>query len=87
MTPSATPVTVIVCRTFQLPEVKVRLAGETVPALELLEESPTVTSVVGWEVRTTLKVAVPPDSVVTSPVVGVTRTPATMPTRVTSAGS
>ncbi|HEY9709320.1 MAG TPA: hypothetical protein V6D48_14040 [Oculatellaceae cyanobacterium] len=51
--------------------VKVRVGVETVPSVvsELL--SAKVTSAVGWLLRTTPKVAVPPASLVVKPVVGV----------------
>src|SRR5204862_2667537 len=58
----STPVTVTVCATFQLAVVNVKLAGATVPSAGLLELNAMVTSAVGCEVRTTVKVAVPPAS-------------------------
>ena len=67
--------TVTVCAVFQLAVVKVRLAGETVPSVVSLELSAIVTSAVGCVLSTTVKVAVPPASVVVSPVVGVTVIP------------
>ena len=42
--------------------VNVRLAGETVPSVVLLDERPIVTLAVGCELSTTVKVAVPPAS-------------------------
>ena len=69
-------VTVTVCGPFQSPGVKVRLTGETVPSPVSLEESPMVTSAVGWLLSTTVNVAVPPASVVVRPEVGVTVIPA-----------
>src|SRR5207247_2280361 len=60
---------------FQLAAVKVRLDGDTVPSFVLELLRPMVTLLVGWELRTTLKLAVPPASVVTSPEVGVTVMP------------
>ncbi len=45
-------------------EVKVRVAGETVPSLVSEEETAVVTSAVGSAVKTTVKVAVAPASVV-----------------------
>ena len=66
--------TVTVCATFQFAVVKVTLAG-TVPSVGSLELSPIVTSAVGCDVSTTVKVAVPPASVVVSPEIGVTVTP------------
>ena len=73
---SSTPVTVTVCGVLQLPVVKVRVAGATVPSVVSLELRPMVTSAVGCEARTTVKVAVPPASVVVRPLVGVTVMPA-----------
>ena len=75
-TKSSTPVTVTVCGVFQLPDVNVTLDGLTVPSavFELLR--PTVTFAVGCDVSTTVNVAVPPASVVVSPLVGVTVMPA-----------
>ena len=67
---SSTPVTVTVCGAFQLAAVKVRLAGATVPSVVSLEDRPMVTSAVGWVLSTTVKVAVPPASVVVRPEVG-----------------
>ena len=61
---------------FQFAVVKVTLAGLTVPSTVLLELRPIVTSAVGCDVRTTVKVAVPPASVVVRPEVGVTVMPA-----------
>ena len=46
------------------------------PSAVLLELRPIVTSAVGWVFSTTVKVAVPPASVVVSPEVGVTVMPA-----------
>ena len=71
-----TPVTVTVCGTFQFALVKVRLAGLTVPSVVSLELRPIVTSAVGCVFSTTVKVAVPPASVVVRPDVGVTVMPA-----------
>ena len=73
---SLTPVTVTVCGVFQFAFVKVTLAGLTVPSTVLLELRPIVTSAVGCEFSTTVKVAVPPASVVVRPEVGVTVMPA-----------
>src|SRR5258706_204826 len=74
---SSTPVTVTVCVTFQFAVVNVRLAGATVPSVRSELVNPTVTFAVGWLVRTTVNVAVPPASVVVSPDVGFTVIPAT----------
>jgi hypothetical protein len=75
-TKSFTPVTVTVCATLQFADVNVRLAAETVPSVVLLLLSPTLTFAVGWLANTTVNVAVPPASVVVSPDVGLTVTPA-----------
>src|SRR3989304_636377 len=74
-TGSSAPVTVTVCGVAQSAVVKERETGETVPSVASEELSPMLTSAVGWESRFTLKVACPPDSVVTSPEVGVTVMP------------
>ena len=73
---SSAPVIVTVCGVAQSVEVKVREAGETVPSVASEELSPMLTLAAGWELRFTVKVACPPDSVVTSPEVGVTVMPA-----------
>ena len=52
--------TVTVWATFQLAAVKVREEAETVPSVVSELERPMVTSAVGWVLRTTEKVAVPP---------------------------
>ena len=70
-TKSSTPVSVTVWAVFQLAELNVRLAGETVPSAVLLDERPIVTFAFGCELSTTVKVAVPPASVVVRPDVGV----------------
>ena len=72
---SSTPATVTVRGTLQLPVVKVTLAGETVPSVTSLLDSPTVTSAVGRLVRTIVNVAVPPASLVVRPEVGLTVIP------------
>src|SRR5258708_9264690 len=74
---SSTPVTVTVCAVFQFAVVNVTLAGATVPSVRSFDDNPIVTFAVGWLVRTTVNVAVPPASVVVSPDVGVTVIPAT----------
>src|SRR2546427_654271 len=71
-TRSSTPVTVTVCATFQFAVVNVSEAGDTVPSVRSELVNPTVTFAVGWLVRTTVNVAVPPASVVASPDVGLT---------------
>ncbi len=73
---SSTPVTVTVWGRFQLAAVKVRAAGETEPSVVRFEARAMETLAVGWELSTTVKVAVPPASVVRSPEVGVTVKPA-----------
>src|ERR1051325_9344184 len=73
---SSTPVTVTVWATFQLAVLNVRLAVETVPSAGLLLATGIATLAVGWLLRRTVKLAVPPASVVTRPVVGVTVMPA-----------
>ena len=67
---------------FQLPEVKVREAGKTLPSVVSLEERPIVTSPPGWVVSRTVKVVrrpgtlstetVPPIAAVSSFLVGFT---------------
>src|SRR5438093_741435 len=74
---SSTPVTVTVCARFQFTVVNVSDAGATVPSVRSLDDNPIVTFAVGWLVKTTVNVAVPPASVVVSPDVGVTVIPAT----------
>ncbi len=74
-TASSTPVTVTVRATFQLAVVNVRLAGETLPSAGLPLAIGIVTSAVGWLNSLTVKLAVPPASVVTRPATGVTLTP------------
>ncbi len=76
ITASSTPVTVTVCAVFQSAEVKVSGVGLTVPSVGSLLLRARVTSALGWVVSTTVKVAVPPDSVVTKPLVGLTVMPA-----------
>ena len=76
ITASSTPVTVTVCATFQLAAVNITLIGRTVPSSVLLLDNPTVTLAVGLEVRTMVKVAVPPASVV-CPLIAETVKPAT----------
>jgi len=72
---SSTPVTVTVWGVDQSELVKVRLDGATVPSVVSEDERGMVTSAVGWELSTIVNDAVPPDSVVTSPEVGVTVIP------------
>ena len=64
-----------VCATFQLAAVKVKLDLSIVPSAVLLLVNGMVTLAVGWLFRTTVKLAVPPASVVVKPVVGVTVIP------------
>ncbi len=56
-------------------------AGLTVPSAVLFDESPIVTLAEGWLVSTIVKVACPPDSLVTKPEVGFTLIPATSSSR------
>ena len=77
ITSSLTPVTVTIWARFQFALVKVRLDGLGVPSLLLLLAMAMLTSAVGAVASTTLKLAVPPASVVVSPVVGVTIRPGT----------
>ena len=72
---SFTPLTVTVWAVRALAGVKVRLFGETVPSVVSLLERATVTVAVGTVLRATVKVAVPPASVVVRPEVGVTVKP------------
>ena len=67
--------TVTVCAVFQFAAVNVTDAGATVPSVVSSEESAIVTSAVGSVFSTTVKVAVPPDSVV-SPLIAETVIPA-----------
>src|SRR6266478_5196516 len=71
---SSTPVTVTVCATFQFAVVNVSDTGATVPSVRSLDDNPTVTFAVGWLVRTTVNVAVPPASGVVSHDVALTVT-------------
>ena len=71
--PSFWPVIVTVCATFQLAGVNVSVFVETVPSVASVVM---VTSAVGSLLSTTSNVAVPPASVVTRPLVGVTVMPA-----------
>src|SRR6266545_8053480 len=68
--------TVTVCGESAFAGVKTREAGDTDPSVESLEDRPMVTSAVGTELRATVKVAMPPPSVVVRPEVGVTVMPA-----------
>src|SRR5207237_8577758 len=69
-TKSSTSVRVTVWAVFQLAAVTVRYALSLHDALPILEERPIVTFAVGCELRTTVKVAVPPASVVDRKSVG-----------------
>src|SRR3954464_14298333 len=75
-TKSSAPVTVTVCATFQFAAVNVSDDAETVPSAVLLLEIGTTTFARGWLVSTTVKLAVPPASVVDNPLVGETVIPA-----------
>ena len=72
---SSAPVTVTTCGMFQSSAVNVSALVEGVPSLLLLEASAITTSSVGARLRNTLKLAVPPASVVVKPPVGVTEIP------------
>jgi len=74
---SSTPATVTVCGDCQAAAVKVSDPGAAVPSVASLESIEMVTSLVGWLVSLTVKVAVPPASVVVSPLIGVTVKPTT----------
>ena len=74
-TVSSAPVTVIVCGVCQLSAVNETFAGAGVPSSGFELESAIVTLAVGFASSTMVNVAVPPASVVVSPLVGVTVTP------------
>ena len=74
---SLTPVTVTGRGVLQLEVLNVTLAGETVPSRVSLLLRLITTLAVGRVLSTMVKVAVPRDSVVTSPEVGVTVIPGT----------
>src|SRR5258706_537428 len=74
---SSTPVTVTVCATFQLPLGNVSDGGDTVPSAVFELDRLIDTLAVGCDLSCTVNVAVPPLSVVTRPLVGVTVNPAT----------
>ena len=63
-TASSTPVTVTVCGTFQFVAVNVRLGGLTAPSVVSLLLSGIMTLAVGWLFSDTLKVTLPPASLV-----------------------
>src|SRR5580765_8743468 len=84
---SSTPVIVTVCGTFQSASVNTTLAGETVPSVVSLLASANDTSATGWLRSASVNVAVAPDSLVTSPAVGVTTTPAVSSSSFVSATS
>ena len=67
--------TVTVCAVLQLAGVKVRLVGETVPSVVSLLDRSMLTLALGWVPSTTVKVALPPASVVTRPLLGLTVMP------------
>ena len=66
---------VIVWVEFQLAVVKVNEGDETVPSDVSPDDIPIVTLAVGCELSLTVKIAVPPPSVVVSPLVGLTIIP------------
>jgi hypothetical protein len=72
---SSTPVTVTILGVRALAGVNESVVGETVPSFGLELDRPIETVADGMLVSATLKVAVPPPSVVTRPVVGVTLKP------------
>lgn len=74
---SFTPVTVACWGVLQFALVNVNEGGATVPSEVSLEESPIVTSAVGWLSSTIVKFWADPASVVTRPDVGFTVIPAT----------
>ena len=79
-----------ICGESQFADVKTTEEGDTVPSLVSSEVSPIVTFAVGSESRTIVKRAMPPASVVVSPLVGLTVIPAVSSsefTTVTSSGS
>src|SRR6185436_5335920 len=89
-TASFTPATVTVCGTFQSVAVNVRLTAEAVPSDGSLEATGMTTSAVGSLLSTTVKLELPPDSVVPRPATGVTSMPAASSSAfaaATSAGS
>src|SRR6185503_4381677 len=89
-TASSAPVTVTVCGSFQSAAVNVRFEPESVPSAVLLEATGITTSAVGSLLSTTLKLAVPPASVVARPETGMTSMPAASSSALltaTSAGS
>ena len=73
---SSTPVTVTLCGVFQLAGVKTIEPALRVPSLVALLARFMVTVAVGWLVSATLKLSVLPDSLVTSPLLGVSTTAA-----------
>src|SRR5512133_3613422 len=73
---SSTPVTVTVCGVFQLAALNVNEDVETAPSAVFGLAIEIVTFAVGWLVSTTVNDACAPASVVVSPLVGVTVTPA-----------
>ena len=78
-TASSTPVAVTLCGKFQLPGVNTSEPTPTLSSDASSELRPMVTSFSGAVPSTTSKVAVPPLSLVNSPLVGVTRIAGTGP--------
>src|SRR5688500_6151301 len=72
LTPSGRPPTVTVCATFQSLGVNVIDDTKAKPSVASPEDTAMVTSSVGCVPSTTVKLAVPPSSVVDSPATGVT---------------
>src|SRR5215213_9566237 len=77
---SFTPVAVTVWAMFQLAAVKMSVAGLTLPSVGSLLLRPIVTFAVGWLSNLTVKVAVPPASLV-SPLIADTLMPAVSSSR------
>src|SRR6266446_10089006 len=75
MRKSSTPVTVTTWGVSALAGVNTSDAGDTVPSVVSDEERPMVTFAPGTDFNATVKVAVPPLSLVTRPEVGVTVKP------------
>src|SRR2546427_50335 len=73
---SSTPVTTTVWGRYQLAGVNVSDGVDIAPSERSLDDSGIATLAVGCELRTMVKVAVPPASVVVNPAVGLMLTPA-----------
>src|SRR5262245_49950089 len=86
-TASSAPVTVTVCGVSAFAGVKVRDEGDGVPSPGRDDERLMVTLAEGVDLRTTVNVAVPPDSDVTRPDVGETMISAASLSRLVTATS